>query len=248
MAKETEMKILFIGNSFSANATRYIREISNGELFVRNLYIGGCSLETHAKNIANDAPAYEYQVDSKALAMTSIKSALLAEEWDVVSVQQVSSHSGIYDSYFPYIDIVLGEVKKHRPNARIVFHRTWAYNYGSTHPGYESYNKDTDLMNDMISDTAARIAEKYSFEVIPTGVAVYTGFNTPEFDIRVGGEPLTAPDTFHLSAVYGRYLAGLILYRFFTDKKAADVTFVPEEADTKLVKILVKIADETKIG
>lgn len=242
------MKILFIGNSFSANATRYIREISNGELFVRNLYIGGCSLETHAKNIANDAPAYEYQVDAKAIAMTSIKSALLAEKWDVVSVQQVSSHSGIYDSYFPYIDTVLDEVKKYRPNARIVFHRTWAYNYGSGHPGYANYNNDTDLMNDMIADTAAKIAEKYSFDVIPTGVAVYTGLNTPEFDIRVGGESLTAPDTFHLSAVYGRYLAGLILYRFFTGNKAADVTFVPEEADTKLVKILVKIADETKIG
>ena len=87
------MKILFIGNSFSANATRYIREISQGELFVRNLYIGGCSLETHARNIENDIPAYEYQVDAKALAMTSIKSALLCEDWDVVSVQQVSSLS-----------------------------------------------------------------------------------------------------------------------------------------------------------
>ena len=49
------MKILFIGNSFSSNATTYIREISDGKLFVRNLYIGGCSLETHAKNIENDA-------------------------------------------------------------------------------------------------------------------------------------------------------------------------------------------------
>ena len=48
------MKILFIGNSFSQNATRYIRQISDGTLFVRNLYIGGCSLETHAKNIENE--------------------------------------------------------------------------------------------------------------------------------------------------------------------------------------------------
>ena len=242
------MKILFIGNSFSQNATRYIRQISDGTLFVRNLYIGGCSLETHAKNIVNDAPAYQYQVDGKALAMTSIKSALLCEEWDIVSVQQVSSLSGVYDSYFPYIDTVLDEVKKHRPNARIVFHRTWAYNYGSQHPGYANYNNDTDLMNKMIEQTAAKVAEKYSFDVIPTGVAVYKGLNTPEFDIRVGGESLTAPDTFHLSAVYGRYLAGLVLYRFFTGKKASDVTFVPEETDPKLIKLLVKIADETKIG
>ena len=242
------MKILFIGNSFSQNATRYIRQISDGTLFVRNLYIGGCSLETHARNIENDRPAYEYQADAKALAMTSIKSALLCEEWDIVSVQQVSSQSGIYESYFPYIDTVIAEIKKYRPNARIVFHRTWAYNYGSTHPAYVNYECNTDLMNEMIEKTAARVAEKYSFDVIPSGVAVYTGYNTPEFDIRLGGEPLTAPDTFHLSRGYGQYLAGLVLYRFFTGNSATRVTFVPEDLDPALVKILVKIADETRIG
>ncbi len=237
------MKILFIGNSFSANATRYIREISNGELFVRNLYIGGCSLETHAKNIKNDASAYEYQMDAKALATTSIKSALLCEEWDVVSVQQVSSLSGMIESYTPYIDTVVAEIKKLRPNARIVFHRTWPYNYGSTHPAYVNYNNDTDLMNEMIAKTTAAIAEKYSFDVIPAGEAVYVGYNTPEFDIRVGGESLTAPDTFHLSAEYGRYLAGLVLYRFFTGNSATRVTFFPDDCDEKLVKKLQQIAD-----
>ena len=237
------MKILFIGNSFSANATRYIREISEGELYVRNLYIGGCSLETHATNIENDTPAYEYQMDAKAVAMTSIKSALLCEEWDVVSVQQVSSLSGIYESYFPYIDTVLAEVKKYRPNARIVLHRTWAYNYGSTHPGYANYNNDTDLMERMIDNTAKQIAEKYGFDIIPSGVAVYKGFNTPEFDIRQGGETLTAPDTFHLSAEYGRYLAGLVLYRFFTGKSATRVTFLPDGCNENLIKKLQEIAD-----
>ena len=237
------MKILFIGNSFSANATRYIREISEGELYVRNLYIGGCSLETHATNIENDTPAYEYQVDAKAVAMTSIKSALLCEEWDVVSVQQVSSLSGIYESYFPYINTVLAEVKKYRPNARIVFHRTWAYNYGSTHPGYANYNNDTDLMERMIDNTAKQIAEKYRFDIIPSGVAEYKGINTPEFDIRQGGETLTAPDTFHLSAEYGRYLAGLVLYRFFTGKSATRVTFLPDGCNENLIKKLQEIAD-----
>ena len=102
-------------------------------------------------------------------------------------------------------------------------------------------------MERMIDNTAKQIAEKYGFDIIPSGVAVYRGYQMPEFDIRQGGESLTAADTFHLSAVYGKYLAGLVLYRFFTGKKAADVTFIPEEADHKLVKVLVKIADETKI-
>ena len=37
-------KILCIGNSFSQDATRYLEAIADGELFVRNCYIGGCSL------------------------------------------------------------------------------------------------------------------------------------------------------------------------------------------------------------
>ncbi len=237
------MKIIFIGNSFSSNATRYIRQISDGRLYVRNLYIGGCSLETHARNIENDAYAYEYQEDSKALAMTGIKAALLCEDWDVISVQQVSSLSGIIESYTPYIDTVLAEIRKYRPNARIVFHRTWAYNYGSTHPSYGNYNSDTDLMDRMISDTVKQISEKYGFDVIATGEAIYAGFNTPEFDIRVGGESLTAPDTFHLSNEYGRYLAGLVLYRFFTGESATRVAFAPDECDKTLIKKLQNIAD-----
>ncbi len=54
------MKILAIGNSFSQDATRYLQDIAASageELFVRNLYIGGCSLEMHSKNIAENANA-----------------------------------------------------------------------------------------------------------------------------------------------------------------------------------------------
>lgn len=53
------MKILAIGNSFSQDATRYLQDIaaSAGEnLFVRNLYIGGCSLEMHAKILPKMRP------------------------------------------------------------------------------------------------------------------------------------------------------------------------------------------------
>ena len=48
------MKILAIGNSFSQDATRYLHQIAkadNYDLTVVNLYIGGCSMETHWNNI-----------------------------------------------------------------------------------------------------------------------------------------------------------------------------------------------------
>ena len=57
------MKILAIGNSFSEDSTRYLQQIAASageELFVRNLYIGGCSLNQHWSNMQSGAAAYTY--------------------------------------------------------------------------------------------------------------------------------------------------------------------------------------------
>ena len=54
------IKILAIGNSFSRDATELL-QIFDNRLYVRNLYIGGCSIKRHTDNIATDEKAYEYQ-------------------------------------------------------------------------------------------------------------------------------------------------------------------------------------------
>ena len=58
------MKILSIGNSFSQDAHRWLHSIAkadNYELDTVNLYIGGCSLETHWFNYVNDIPGYDME-------------------------------------------------------------------------------------------------------------------------------------------------------------------------------------------
>ena len=58
------MNILAIGNSFSQDATRYLHGIARADgvtLEVVNLYIGGCSLERHYRNMMADTRAYELQ-------------------------------------------------------------------------------------------------------------------------------------------------------------------------------------------
>ena len=92
------IKILAIGNSFSQDATRYIEDIAKSagqELFVRNLYIGGCSLERHAENVRSGEEAYAYQKDAQMIEMISVTDALRREDWDYVTVQQVSGKSGL---------------------------------------------------------------------------------------------------------------------------------------------------------
>lgn len=59
------LKILAIGNSFSQDSTTYLYDLAKSggvELKVVNLYIGGCSLETHWNNIVENKKDYEYQL------------------------------------------------------------------------------------------------------------------------------------------------------------------------------------------
>ena len=52
------LRILAVGNSFSEDATYYLHqilEIAGVENQVVNLYIGGCSLEKHWRNIEKNA-------------------------------------------------------------------------------------------------------------------------------------------------------------------------------------------------
>ena len=62
------MNILAIGNSFSQDATRYLHQIAAADgvtLHVANLYIGGCSLEHHYRNMLSGERAYELQYNGQ---------------------------------------------------------------------------------------------------------------------------------------------------------------------------------------
>ena len=85
------MKVLSIGNSFSQDAQRYLHEIAKNDgvdLNSVNLYIGGCSLETHYHNIIENKANYGLEINGKATnAYTSVKDALLKERWNYITLQ-----------------------------------------------------------------------------------------------------------------------------------------------------------------
>jgi len=233
------MNILCIGNSFSSDATRYLQEISNNELFVRNLYIGGCSLETHVKNIKENNAFYEYQKNDKKIMMSSIQDALKRKRWHFISIQQVSHFSGLEETYEPYIGFLVDYLKKECPKAEIVFHRTWSYDPKSTHEGFKYYDRDSEKMYNMIVEASSKFAKKYNLRVIDNATSIQNGRKLKEFDVNNG--PLSMNrDGFHLSLDYGRYLAALTMYAFFTGKDPKDVTFEPANTDHKILEKLKK--------
>ena len=55
------MNILCIGNSFSQNATRYLHQIARKdgkEINIVNLFIGGCTLDRHFRNMLSEKAEY----------------------------------------------------------------------------------------------------------------------------------------------------------------------------------------------
>lgn len=232
------MNILCIGNSFSEDATRYLHQISDGELYVRNLYIGGCSLERHWNNIVSGASEYEWQKNGRMLKMTSINEAITKKNWDFVTVQQVSQDSGMIDTYEPYLTNILNFIKENCPNAKIAFHRTWAYDDNSTHGGFVNYGNSRKKMIEEIIKVTSFYAKKHSLEVIPNGEAIEMARDLAEFQ----GERNINRDGYHLSLDYGRYLAGLVMYGFFTKCDPTSVTYEPEKTDPEINKKLKQIA------
>lgn len=207
------LKILAIGNSFSVDAMEYLWSICHaggiGEPILGNLYIGGCSLQTHWKNIQEATPGYIYYKNTDGIWNSRPKTALLQaltdEQWDVITLQQSSGSSGIPSTYLPLKNILsFIEANKTNPNAQIWWHMTWAYQHDSPHKDFPDYNYNQKIMYQCIAETVqSSVIKTNRFSgLIPAGTAIQ--------NLRASyiGDILTR-DGYHLSFDYGRYTAAL---------------------------------------
>lgn len=216
------MKILSIGNSFSQDAQRYLHQIAKADgvqLKCINLYIGGCPLRLHYLNSLDDKKAYNFEFNGETTGIAvSIREALESDEWDVVTLQQVSGQSPRFDTYLPYLPEVAAYVKKYSPKSKIYMHQTWAYEQNSDRLCKElGYREQADMFAD-IKDAYSKAAELIHADgIIPSGQAMQNA-------LKYGMEKVHR-DTFHASLGFGRYLLGLTWYRFLTGNDIAGNTF-----------------------
>lgn len=225
------MKILSIGNSFSQDAHKWLNQIADSvgvELYCANLYIGGCSLERHWNNYLSREDAYDYEISGKADGKISLSDALVKEDWDVITLQQVSGFSGIFSTFEPYLSDLIKAIREICPNAEILLHKTWAYEADSEHPDFKNYGCSTDKMYDEITKAYSEASEKTGLKVILSGdIIQFLRKNVKEFDVENGGLKLTR-DSFHLSYNYGRFAVSLVWLKTLTGINAEKVTFVPQ--------------------
>ena len=82
------------------------------------------------------------------------------ENWDVITLQQVSGFSGFSESYDPYLKSLADFVKENCPNAKIVFHATWAYETDCEHGDFQKYNNNQKEMYERIIAVTTAKAKK----------------------------------------------------------------------------------------
>lgn len=245
--KNETLKVLAIGNSFSEDAMRWMYDIAEDcgaeDVVFANMYIGGCSLERHVSNIQNDAKAYDYQKISKETGgqwthtgqggadSWSISQGLQAEDWDYITIQQVSGYSGDPASFkngnTDYVDEMVNYIRKYNTTAKIGYHMTWAYQQDSNHGDFGKYNKDQMTMYNAILSTVQNtvLAEHPEIDfVIPAGTTIQ--------NLRTSflGDTLTR-DGYHMSYNLGRYAVGLTWILKIAGWSIDDVTFTPSSAE-----------------
>lgn len=216
------MNVLCIGNSFSQDATRYLHQIAEAagaQMKVVNLYIGGCSLRRHYNNILEDAKCYEMEFNGAGTGfLVSIKEALLSEEWDVVTMQQVSSQSGDYETYQPYLTALSEYVRTYAPKAKQMLHQTWAYEQGSQRLCAElGYQTRQEMYADLAGAYRQAAADIGADGIIPAGYAFECAF--------YNGLERLQRDTYHASFGAGRALLGFLWYSCLTGNGVDSIEF-----------------------
>ena len=217
------LRILAVGNSFSDDGTEYLPGLLEAagihNVIVARLYIGGCTLERHCREYADGTANYIYYKSTKNEWQTVSRNATILdglkdEPWDIITIQQASDDSGIWETYEQGIPKLVDIIRKEAPNphAAIVWHMTWAYATNSDHRAFPRYGRDQKNMYDAIRSCVDRTRILFNIPVIiPSGEAVQLARGT-----RLNNHdqvPATSKvyeltrDGYHLTRQHGRYIA-----------------------------------------
>ena len=238
------LKILTVGNSFSDDTMEYVGLIAESygmQVYLGNLYIGGCSVETHANNLKNDAPAYQYRTYVNGAWKTQnnykLADAVKSQNWDYISFQQASPDSGRESSLSSLDSLISGVKNIANSDVTFIWHMTWAYQQNSTHSGFAIYNNDqTTMYNAIVNVAKDYISQKQEIAfVAPVGTAIQNARTS------ILGDRLTR-EGYHLDYYYGRYIAGLTFFGKITGADLSKVKFAPANVNVEIKAICIEAA------
>ena len=255
-------KILCIGNSFSEDATTFLNPMLTCygiDTLVVNLFIGGCSLEQHWENIEHSKRDYLYMrngvgntTGNDTVRMVSINEVILEEEWDIVTIQQSSLLSGLYESFFPEINFILEYIKKHvKKSCELYLHEPWSWESSYEWDAFEGpddlfkkYYSNNDLvMYKQIEKTCLDISKELNLKVIPSGNFIQFLRSFEEFNYQLKGSIPLSRDKRHMHEIFGRYALSLLWAHTLFTVDLSLCKFYPNDVSDKDKSIIDKIKD-----
>lgn len=227
-------KILLVGNSFSNRLGEELHEMAeqNGEeLYIANLYYGGCNVEQHWTWLQNDTPNYEYYVHSalgrwKDPTITTLSDALAAEDWEVITLQQHFSpeRTGTYEvalnSCVPYVKNLFDHMAKSNPDAKLYWYQTWAYS--AAHEKIGTVEVQTNQYN-QIKAVSDYLAEECGVPQLPVGDAWQIARANP----LITADPCLSDNYHQGTTTGGRYLNACVFYETIFGKTCVGNTAAP---------------------
>ena len=215
------LRILAIGNSFSDDGMEHLPAILE-DLGIENvelarLYVGGCTLERHYNFYRNEEAAYLFYHSKagenkwvKANEKVTMQYALAMGEWDIITLQQASGVSGLYNSYVPYLEQLITIVSKAQPQAELVWHMTWSYSTDSNHGEFPNYDRDQMKMYNAITECVHRLLKDYKTidKIIPSGTAIQS---LRQSEVNNSPKDFTR-DGYHMDFGAGRYALACTWY------------------------------------
>ncbi len=198
------LKVLAIGNSFVDDPMAYFNDIVKASgidasnLCVYSAVKGGASLEYWAI-ICQTGDKVTINRCSGAMSVPITQAPLnelLAQDWDVVTVQQLSDLSQKPESLNPSLSYLIGQIRKLCPNKNVViaWQQVWSYWDGDLNKSIGNWQNISEV---------AKLTFNYGIDmIIPTGTAIQnargSSLNTPHGLLR---------DSKHLAYGVGRYVA-----------------------------------------
>ena len=229
-------KILFIGNSYTANnylpnLVDSLARASNKQLFIDELLVLGAQLD-------------------EILARKDVKQKINQQKWDYIVLQSGSlnitypySHQIIVPSYgyhplYPALEEIRDIAYQNCSHTKIVYFMPWGYKDGMTWvPG------QTDTFADMqkrIYENSVKYADELGIMVAPIGWAWNTVINeNPEIE-------LFSPDLSHPS-LRGSYLAACVIYTTLFYESVSGNLYLSEFTKNEAT-YFQKIASETVLN
>lgn len=187
------VRLLTIGNSFSANATKYLKDLAKAgqhTLIHNSLVIGGSSFQVHADKTKAEGKARLY-TNGKDLV-----SNLTADQWDYVTIQQASIKSHDFGTYQPHADFLRDLITKHAPQAKLLIHQTWAYRVDDPRFAVkEPKPREPKTQEEMYrSLTAAydKLATEFGAKIIPVGDAFFQADSDAKWGFKLDPKPYDA--------------------------------------------------------